>query len=141
MMKKIAPVCLALLLAHSSPCLANNAAYGTAAGADITTGTDNTIIGTEAGVAVTTGTDNTLLGYESGYGVAGSHNVILGEDPDSAITTGSSNILLGNSLTEVTDTSSTQLDIGDTIYGGLEAASGGTALTIGTSSDTGVTVT
>jgi hypothetical protein len=119
MIKNIAPVFLALLLTYSSPCLANNAAYGTAAGADVTTGTDNTIIGTEAGVAVTTGTDNTLLGYESGYGVTGSHNIVLGEDPSGAITSGSSNILVGNSLTKVTNTSSSQLDIGDTIYGTL----------------------
>ena len=75
MMKNIGPVFLALLLTYSSPCLANNVAYGTAAGADLTMGTNNTIIGTHAGVAVTTGTDNTLLAYESGYGVTGSRDV------------------------------------------------------------------
>jgi hypothetical protein len=105
------------------------------------TGSPNTALGYEAGYSLTTGTDNTLVGSQAGYDVTGSHNIILGEDPSGAITSGSSNILIGNSLTEVTNSTSKQLDIGDTIYGAMEATSGGTALTIGTSSDTGVTLT
>lgn len=117
----IAPVVVALLLA--SPCMAGDTtAGGTAAGAAITSGTDNTIIGTQAGEDITSG----------GY------NVIIGEDGN--ITTGSSNILIGNSLSQTVAGTSTQLDIGDTLYGGLEATSGGTALSIGTAADTGVTL-
>jgi hypothetical protein len=117
----IAPVVVALLLA--SPCMAgDNTAGGTAAGAAITSGTDNTILGTQAGESISSG----------GY------NVIIGEDGN--ITTGGSNILIGNSLSRTVAGTSTQIDIGDTIYGSLEATSGGTALNIGTVSDTGVTL-
>ncbi len=122
-LRKIAPVCVALLLAYASPCTAgDNTVGGTAAGADITSGTDNALLGTQAGEDITSG----------GY------NAIIGEGGN--ITTGSSNILVGNSLSQTVAGTSTQLDIGDTIYGDLEATSGGTALNIGTDSDTGVSL-
>jgi hypothetical protein len=112
-----------LLLSYAPPSVAgDNTVGGTGAGADISTGTDNTILGTQAGESITSG----------GY------NVIIGEDGN--ITTGSSNILIGNSLSQTVAGTSKQLDIGDTLYGGLEATSGGTALNIGTATDTGVTL-
>ncbi len=117
----IAPVFVALLLA--SPCMAG----------------DNTVGGTGAGAAITSGTDNTILGTQAGESItSGGYNVIIGEDGN--ITTGSSNILIGNSLSQTVAGTSTQIDIGDTLYGGLEATSGGTALSVGTASDTGVTL-
>jgi hypothetical protein len=127
----------------ASPLVGNaNTAIGLAALYDLGgDATGNTAMGDEAGTSITTGTDNTLIGLKSGYGVTGNYNIILGEDPSSAITSGSSNILIGNSLTLLTNSGSNQIDIGDTIYGALDATSGGTALTIGTSSDTGVTLT
>jgi hypothetical protein len=119
----LAPVLVALLLAYASPCVAgDNTVGGTAAGADISTGTDNTLLGTQAGQDIT----------------SGGSNVIIGEGGN--ISTGSSNILIGNSLTETVAGTSTQFDLGDTIYGDLEATSGGTALNIGMDSDTGVTL-
>ena len=91
---------------------------------------------------MTTGTDNTLVGYEAGLGVTGNSNIIIGEDTSSAITTGGSNILIGNSVSSgLTNTASNQINIGNTIFGKLVAASGGTALTIGTSSDDGAIMT
>lgn len=111
------------LLIFTAPCLANdNTATGAGALSAVTTGTDNTVLGTESGSLITTGT----------------HNVIAGEDGN--ITTGSNNLLFGNSLTQTTSTGSNQLDIGDTIYGNLEGATGGTTLNIGTAADTGTTL-
>jgi hypothetical protein len=93
---------------------AYNTGVGNAVLPNLSTGSSNTAIGLGAGNDVTTGTDNTLVGFEAGVDVTGSHNVILGED-DGAISSGSSNILIGNGLTEVTNTTSNQIDIGDTI--------------------------
>ncbi len=99
-----------------------NTAVGVYALNTLTTGTSNTALGYNAGHAITTGTDNTLIGYGSGYGVKGSHNIELGEDGGSAITTGSSNILIGNSLSNVTNSSNKQLDIGDLIMGSISSS-------------------
>jgi hypothetical protein len=91
---------------------------------------------------VTTGTDNTLVGYEAGLGVTGNGNIIVGEDTSSAITTGGSNILIGNTVSYgLTNTASNQINIGNTIYGNLHAASGGTALTIGSTGHDGAIMT
>jgi hypothetical protein len=93
------------------------------------TADDNTALGYEAGNALTIGTDNTLIGYTAGNLVTGSYNIIVGEGGN--ITTGSTNILIGNSLTQTTNTSSNQIDIGDTImvYGDTHLAMHSTALT------------
>jgi hypothetical protein len=89
--------------------------------------TKNTVMGYQAGAAVTTGTDNTLVGYTSGSLVTGNFNIILGEAGN--ITTGSSNILIGNNLANTTATSSSQLNIGDTIYGNLSTGNVGIGAT------------
>jgi trimeric autotransporter adhesin len=113
---------------------AGNTAVGQGALVALTTGSTNTAVGSNAGDAITTGTDNTLVGFSAGYGVTGSHNIILGEDPSSAITSGASNILIGNSLTQVTNSSSSQIDIGDNIIvaGDTHLATHSSAPTLGT---------
>jgi hypothetical protein len=91
-----------------------NTAIGDSALTAITTAAaDNTVLGYKAGTAVTGGTDNTLVGYEAGDAVTGSSNIIVGEAH--SVTSGGSNIVIGNTSTEITATSSSQIDIGDTI--------------------------
>jgi trimeric autotransporter adhesin len=93
---------------------AANTAIGDAALNAVTGAADNnTAIGYAAGGSVSSGTDNTLIGYEAGDAVTGSHNIVLGES--TTITSGSSNIVIGNTSAEITATSSSQIDIGDTI--------------------------
>jgi hypothetical protein len=86
---------------------------------------NNTTVGYGAGQAVTTGTDNTLVGYYAGNAVTGSHNIVIGES--TTITTGSSNIIIGNTSAKVTNTSSSQIDIGDHLL--VTATDGNFALT------------
>ncbi len=81
------------------------------------------------------------MGTEAGLGVTGNSNIIIGEDTSSAITSGASNILIGNALTGLTNSASNQINIGNTITGNLAAASGGTALVIGASTDDGAIMT
>jgi hypothetical protein len=77
----------------------------------------NAALGYQAGNAVTTGTDNTLLGTQAGNLITGNGNIVVGQGGN--ITTGSNNILIGNSLTGTTAGTSSQLDIGDTIFGNI----------------------
>jgi len=91
-----------------------NTAVGDSALTAITTAAaDNTVLGYKAGTAVTGGTDNTLVGWEAGEAVTGSSNIIVGEAH--SITSGGSNIVIGNASAQITATSSSQIDIGDTI--------------------------
>jgi hypothetical protein len=132
---------LAMTGTSANPLTGNyNTAIGDSALTAITTAAaDNTVLGYKAGYAVTGGTDNTLVGFQAGDAVTGSSNIVLGES--TTITSGSGNIIIGNASTKVTNSTSTQLDIGDTIFGSLAATAGGTALTVGVSTDDGAIMT
>lgn len=97
-MKNIALVFLVLLVAYASPCAASitgNTAYGTAAGAGITTGTSNTLIGIETDEAITTGTDSTAVGYSALTNATGSPNTAIGYEAGNYVTSGGDNIAIG----------------------------------------------
>lgn len=134
----------------------NNTAVGLSSGANIKTGSGNTALGSRAlggsttnsntgnnnttvgymslSGAINGATTNVALGYNSGSSITtGSTNVIIGPNVASTtLTTGSSNILIGtsNAVDATTSTSSSQLDIGNTIYGNLSSG----LVSIGTSS-------
>jgi hypothetical protein len=106
---------VAMLGTSANPLTGNyNTAVGDSALTAITTAAaDNTALGYKAGTAVTGGTDNTLVGWEAGDAVTGNSNIIIGEAH--SVTSGGSNIVIGNASSQITATSSSQFDIGDTI--------------------------
>jgi len=77
---------------------AQNVAVGASAGADITTGTGNTLLGSQAGITgtvLTTGTNNVYIGYNAAAsGAAVTNETVLGYN---ATGNGSNTITLGNS--------------------------------------------
>lgn len=96
-------------------------AVGDHSGANVTTGTGETIIGGDT-AGPTTGNFNTIVGYNaSGFSWGAAHdNVVLGHAVASTtLTTGGFNILIGTNAGVDTPASSTSdyLDIGNLIYG------------------------
>lgn len=94
-----------------------NIAIGSAAGDVLTTGTQNTFVGTNAGKS-TTGNGNVSLGmFALGSVGSGSYNVAIGYSTGWNQTGGSYNILLGEGVQAPSLTGSSQLNIGNVIYG------------------------
>ena len=77
-----------------------NAAFGTRALQNVTTGHSNTAMGSSyggyAGGAITTGTFNVMLGTDAGYAVTtGGDNTCVGAGAGISITTGGNNTIIG----------------------------------------------
>ena len=110
-----------------------------------TTGQANTAVGYDALLVDTTGAYNTALGFNTlALNTTGSNNTVLGYNVASTTLNGGSNdILIGTSSAVDTPAAGTSyyLNIGNTITGTLAAGAGGTALTIGTTSDDGAIMT
>ena len=85
-------------------------------------GAGNLAVGFTAGYGNQTGTHNTYLGYEAGKGFAlqnHSNNIFIGYLAGKNVTTGSSNIILADSASLPTATTSSFMNLGNTIYSDL----------------------
>jgi hypothetical protein len=103
-------VALGLLALGGNTTGSNNVGVGNSALSSNTDGAGSTAVGHQALSAVTTGgTQNTALGYQAGNN----------------ITTGDLNIIIGYGVAAPSATGSNQLNIGNTIYGDLAAATVG----------------
>ncbi|MFH1745127.1 MAG: hypothetical protein ABH881_03090 [bacterium] len=80
-------------------------------------------VGYKSGYAVETGSDNnTFVGYQSGLAnTTGANNLLLGYQAGDNITTGSNNIIIGYGVDATSSASYKFLNIGDTIYGDMNA--------------------
>ena len=65
------------------------------AGAEITTGVQNTLLGSLAGDAITGGEDNVIIGYNSAGATNGDNQIVIGHDANAV--GGSNGITLGDS--------------------------------------------
>ncbi|MFZ6047408.1 hypothetical protein ACFW0H_14980 [Pseudomonas sp. CR3202] len=104
----------------------NNVAIGQDSLAITTSGRENVAIGMLAmSLGAANGRENVGVGYRALEDVTGDYNIAIGTRAGDGITSGSSNIVIGN---QVSVAGSSQLNIGDTIYGDLSTDS----VTIGT---------
>jgi hypothetical protein len=84
---------------------------------DDLTENNNTFVGYRAGISNTSGFDNTALGYQSLRYCTGSRNVAIGKNAGYSNTSGWYNILIGYNTQTTSSNSSSQLNIGNIIYG------------------------
>ncbi|KKT98942.1 MAG: hypothetical protein UX02_C0010G0001, partial [Candidatus Moranbacteria bacterium GW2011_GWC1_45_18] len=108
-----------------------NSALGQGTLSGNSTGSNNVALGYEAGKGSlgNSQSNNTFIGYQSGYGITtGSNNILLGYQAGNALTSGGTNIAIGYDLDLPSNTTSSQLTIGNLIF-----ASGGfgTGTTVG----------
>ena len=90
-----------------------NAAFGYAAGTNMTTAVQNTLLGSRAGVEITTGNYNTAVGYNSlGLTTTGYANVAIGRESLYDLTTGSHNVSAGFASAENMTTGSQNVALG-----------------------------
>ena len=90
-----------------------NAAFGYAAGANMTTAVQNTLLGSRAGVEITTGNYNTAVGYNSlGLTTSGYANVAIGRESLYDLTTGTHNVSVGFASAENMTTGSQNVALG-----------------------------
>jgi len=82
---------------------------------------------TEAGGATS---GNVAVGYGTLYSVSGSYNTAIGYGAGELLTSGSSNILIGRSVDAPSYTGSSQLNIGNVLYG-INVATGNTPSSTG----------
>ena len=96
-----------------------NTIVGHFAAVALTTGSGNAIFGANAGAALTTGNHNNIFGPAAGLAlVSGDNNTFIGFNAGALQTSGSNNILIGAGNAAST-TGSSQLNIGNAIYGNL----------------------
>ena len=115
----------------------NNAGCGYKTLSEIGAGSGNSSLGGYAGFGASGGSNNVLIGYLQSFtpAMTGSGNVLVGAcDGDAAsygqVTSGSNNISIGHNVAVASPTASSQLCVGNLIYGtGLS----GTGATISTS--------
>lgn len=96
-----------------------NVAVGANSLVSNTSGNDNNALGLQALYSNTTGSSNIGIGLSALYSnVAGSKNVAIGNSAGTNLTTGDNNIFIGyNVQPNISNTGSSQLNIGDWIYG------------------------
>ena len=99
-------------IATDSAAMASNVAIGTAAGLNITSGTQNILIGHLAGSQITTGDNNTILGHGATPDADASNQIVIGKG---AAGLADNSVVLGNS--DVTDVFMAQ-DKGATVHCG-----------------------
>ena len=92
----------------------SNVAIGNDALDSLTTGNSNVAVGWTAG---NTGSSNAHLGVSSGGSVTGSGNITIGAASATNVTSGSSNIIIGAYVSAPVATDSSQLNIGNVLYG------------------------
>jgi len=69
------------------------------------------------------GSANTILGFEAGYNMSsGSNNILLGYQAGDSIKAGSSNILIGSGVDVGADSTSSHLNMGNSIFGNMTNA-------------------
>ena len=95
-----------------------NAALGTGALPNLTTGNQNTAIGYFAGLTIGGGSNNTCLGtFTCDLVSTGGQNTFIGEATGSTTATGNGNIAIGYDIALPVNNGSSQLDIGNIIFG------------------------
>lgn len=100
----------------------DNVAVGWSTLSNNTSGISNTAIGTNAGAGNASFpilNRNVLVGFEAGrlLQTGGDNNTLLGYQAGDAITTGAQNIVIGNNIDAPVDAGSSQLTIGNLIFG------------------------
>ena len=92
--------------------------FGAYSGYSNTTGVSNSFFGDHTGYFNTTGNFNTYIGSYAGYADTGSFNTYLGASTSTAAaSTGSYNISIGQNIAPASLSASSQLNIGNVIYG------------------------
>ena len=109
---------------------AQNTAFGTYAGQNVSTGSNNTLLGYYSGINITTGDGNVCLGRDTGRTMTGgATNTLVGYNAGYDITTGNHNSCVGTSAGgNITDGDSNTC-VGDAA--GWELTSGGNNLLLG----------
>ncbi len=90
----------------------DNEAYGSGAGAALTSGTNNTLAGANAGAALTTESSNVHVGNDAGLLCTAANNVFVGDGAGNTTTTGAGCILIG-AIQATGATTSDELRIGN----------------------------
>ncbi len=110
-----------------------NMALGLDAIAWSETGSNNTAVGAQVGRGVSGNSysNNALFGYRAGFALTtGSNNLLYGYRAGDNLTTGSGNILIGYDIETISATVSSQMSIGNLIFGtGIDGT--GTAISSG----------
>lgn len=103
----------------------SSAFWGVNAGNFTLTGSNNIGIGTNAGAALTTGAGNVCLGQQTCQVLTiGQNNIMIGKKTGEGQSSGNNNILIGFDLdSPLGSTSSSALNIGNTIYGDMATGS------------------
>lgn len=110
----------------------NNTAVGYQTGNGLSTAGNNSIFGFNAGTSLGVATNNTLIGYQAGDNITtGYDNIFLGETQNTGgnnVTTGGGNILIGYNPVTPTVSTNNYLNIGNSIFGTLNATSTSTSV-------------
>ncbi|NQX80431.1 MAG: hypothetical protein HRT66_00330, partial [Flavobacteriaceae bacterium] len=95
----------------------NNVSIGNGSFQSFNSGDNNVAIGAQTLNATTSSIGNTAVGYEALKVVSGNYNTSLGHGSGNAITSGIKNITIGYFAQVASPTGSSQLSIGNLIYG------------------------
>lgn len=127
-----------VLIGQTSSTPTNDVALGSNAmsSSGLTTASFDVVIGVASGNAMTSANNDTLLGFNVGQALTtGASNTLLGfQVGQTVLTTGSGNILLGtsNAVTTYAAATSNELNIGNSIRGGLNSLGAGNLSSCGT---------